>query len=440
MKLNYKRTFVIGLAFFSISSFWQLYDSIIPLILKNTFFIGDTISGAIMALDNVLALFMLPLFGTLSDKISTPIGKRMPFIIGGTALAAISMIILPIGDNNRNLVLFLTALFIVLVAMSTYRSPAVALMPDVTPKPLRSKANAIINLMGTVGGSVSLGLIAVLVPKSGKPNYTPIFLIVASVMVTAVTILAAVIRENKLVAEMEKYNGHGMKEGVHEREKKVHNPGEKIHKPDAKPGLLPEVKRSLIFILTSVFLWYMAYNAVITAFSKYAQSFLGIAGGGFAANLLVATVAAVISFVPVGIISTKIGRRKMILVGIILMFSSFAAAFFITSYHPVLTVLLVLVGIGWASINVNSYPMVVEMAKGTDVGKYTGYYYTFSMSAQILTPILSGAFLEYAGYRTLFPYAAIFMALAFVTMLSVKHGDSRPLLPDNKLEMLDSGD
>lgn len=426
MKLNYKRTFIIGLAFFSISSFWQLYDSIIPLILKNTFFIGDTVSGVIMALDNVLALFMLPLFGTLSDKISTNIGKRMPFIIGGTALAAASMSFLPIGDNKLNLTIFLTALFIVLVAMSTYRSPAVALMPDVTPKPLRSKANAIINLMGTLGGAVSLGLITVLVPMSGKPDYTPIFLIVASIMVTAVTILAAVIRENRLVAEMKEYNGH---------EEKI-----EIQKPDEKPRLLPEVKRSLIFILTSVFLWYMAYNAVATAFSKYAQSFLGIAGGGFAANLLVATAAAVISFIPVGIVSTKIGRRKMILFGVSLMFVSFTLAAFVTSYHPILTVLLVLVGIGWASINVNSYPMVVEMAKGSDVGQYTGYYYTFSMAAQILTPILSGAFLEHVGYMTLFPYAAIFMALAFVTMLNVKHGDSKPVLPDDKLEMMNLGD
>lgn len=426
MRLNYKRTFIIGLAFFSISSFWQLYDSIIPLILKNTFSIGDTVSGVIMALDNVLALFMLPLFGTLSDKISTNIGKRMPFIIGGTALAAASMSFLPIGDNKLNLTLFLTALFIVLIAMSTYRSPAVALMPDVTPKPLRSKANAIINLMGTLGGAVSLGLITVLVPMSGKPDYTPIFLIVASIMVTAVAILAAVIRENRLVAEMKEYNGH---------EEKI-----EIQKPDEKPRLLPEVKRSLIFILTSVFLWYMAYNAVATAFSKYAQSFLGIAGGGFAANLLVATAAAVISFIPVGIVSTKIGRRKMILFGVSLMFVSFTLAAFVSSYHPILTVLLVLVGIGWASINVNSYPMVVEMAKGSDVGQYTGYYYTFSMAAQILTPILSGAFLEHVGYMTLFPYAAIFMALAFVTMLNVKHGDSKPVLPDDKLEMMNLGD
>lgn len=183
MKLNYKRTTIVGFAFFSICAFWQLYDSIVPLILKNTFEIGDTVAGIIMALDNILALFMLPLFGALSDRTSTRIGKRMPYIIGGTALAVISMNFLPYGDNSVNLTLFVTALLVTLVAMSTYRSPAVALMPDVTPKPLRSKANAIINLMGAIGGAFTLVVISLLVPDTGKPDYSPLFFIVSAVMV-----------------------------------------------------------------------------------------------------------------------------------------------------------------------------------------------------------------------------------------------------------------
>ena len=156
VQLNYKRTFFIGLAFLSISAFWQMYDSLVPLILKNTFEIGDTLAGVIMAADNVLALFMLPLFGALSDRVRTPIGKRMPFIIGGTAAAVIAMLLIPIADNLVNLRMFVIVLFLTLVAMSTYRSPAVALMPDVTPKPLRSKANGVINLMGAVGAIISL--------------------------------------------------------------------------------------------------------------------------------------------------------------------------------------------------------------------------------------------------------------------------------------------
>lgn len=426
MKLNYKRTFVIGLAFLSICAFWQIYDSLVPLILKKTFKIGDTVAGVVMAMDNVLALFMLPLFGALSDRVKTPIGKRMPFILAGTALAVISMMFMPYADNIVLFPMFIIALFFALVSMSTYRSPAVALMPDVTPKPLRSKANAVINLMGAIGGAVSLGLIAVMVPKEGKPDYLPIFAIVAGIMVVSVVILALSVNENKLVAEMEKFNGHGTVE-------EDKNFGEKSKLP-------ADVRRSLIFILVSIFMWFMAYNAVTTAFSKYAQDFLGIAGGGFASNQLIATVAAVIAFIPVGFLASKIGRRKTILIGLVLLFTSFAGAFFLTSYHPVLTVFLVLIGTAWAGINVNSYPMVVEMAKGSDVGKYTGYYYTFSMAAQILTPVLSGALLEYVGYRTLFPYAAFFTAVAFCTMLMVRHGDSRPITPENKLEMLDTGD
>ena len=204
MKLNTKRTILVGLAFLSISAFWQLYDSIIPLILKNTFHISDTVSGGIMAMDNVLALFMLPFFGSLSDKVHTRLGRRTPFILCGTAAAVIAMLFLPFADNIVSLGLFVTALCVTLVAMGSYRSPAVSLMPDVTPKPLRSKANAIINLMGAVGGVISLILISTLIPKTGKPDYFPIFLVVALVMAASVLILLWKVKENPLREEREK--------------------------------------------------------------------------------------------------------------------------------------------------------------------------------------------------------------------------------------------
>ena len=411
-KLNYKRTILIGFAFMSISAFWQLYDSIIPLILKDSFGVGDTISGALMALDNVFAVVLLPIFGALSDKVKTPLGKRIPFIVVGTALAVISMLFLPIADNSRVFVGFIIALFFTLISMSSYRSPAVALMPDVTPKNLRSKGNAIINLMGAVGGVITLGLIAVLVPKVDRPNYLPLFAIVAGIMVISVTIVATTIKENKLVREMELCGGYGEPEPKTEEKK----PAQKLPK---------EVMRSLIFILASVFLWFMGYNAVNTAFSKYAKAVFGMEGGGFALTLMVATVAAVITYIPAGIVASKIGRKKTILGGIVLLAVAFGSAFFFTEYHPFINVLLALAGVGWASINVNSYPMVVEMSSSGDIGRYTGLYYTFSMAAQITTPILSGFLLEHVSYRTLFPYAAFFMAAAFCTMLMVKHGDAK---------------
>jgi len=424
VKLNYRRTFFIGLAFMSISAFWQLYDSIIPLILKHTFGVGDTLAGGIMAVDNILALFMLPLFGALSDKVKTGIGKRMPFILGGTAVAVLSMVLIPMADNAANLPLFIVVLFFALVAMSTYRSPAVALMPDVTPKPLRSQANGIINLMGALGAVFSLVLISVLVPASGRADYFAIFAIVAAFMVIAVVILFSSIRENKIAKEMTAFN----------------EPEESQEVAGGSASMDPAVKRSFTLILASIFFWFFSYNAVTTAFSKYVQSHLGVAGGGFANSLMIATVAAVIAFIPAGIIAAKIGRRRTILSGIVILTVSFALAALFTTFSPLLNLLLVFVGFGWAAINVNSYPMVVEMAKGSDIGKYTGYYYTASMAAQVLTPVLSGFFLEYVGYGTLFPYATVFMIIAFITMSQVKHGDSKLIVPKSKLELLDVED
>ena len=427
MKLNTRRTILVGLAFLSISAFWQLYDSLIPLILKNTFQVSDTISGGIMAIDNVLAVFMLPLFGSLSDRVHTRIGRRMPFILCGTAAAVIAMLFLPFADNIGSLALFVTALFVTLIAMGSYRSPAVSLMPDVTPKPLRSKANAIINLMGAVGGVISLILISALVPKEGKPDYFPIFLIVAAVMVFSVLLLLWKIRENPLRTEREKIDA-----GLSETEEADEAP--------AKTTLDPAVRRSLVLILISVACWFMGYNAVTTAFSRYAQIYWGIQGGGFANCLLIATAAAILSYIPVGSIASRVGRKKTILGGVVLLASMFAIGAAVKEYHIWTNGLFALVGVAWAAINVNSYPMVVEMSKGSDIGKFTGFYYTFSMAAQIVTPILSGFLLEHVGYFILFPYAAFFVVIAFFTMLFVRHGDSRPLPKKSRLEAFDVDD
>lgn len=427
MKLNTRRTILVGLAFLSISAFWQLYDSLIPLILKNTFQVSDTISGGIMAIDNVLAVFMLPLFGSLSDRVHTRIGRRMPFILCGTAAAVIAMLFLPFADNIGSLALFVTALFVTLIAMGSYRSPAVSLMPDVTPKPLRSKANAIINLMGAVGGVISLILISALVPKEGKPDYFPIFLIVAAVMVFSVLLLLWKIRENPLRTEREKIDA-----GLSETEEADEAP--------AKTTLDPAVRRSLVLILISVACWFMGYNAVTTAFSRYAQIYWGIQGGGFANCLLIATAAAILSYIPVGSIASRVGRKKTILGGVVLLASMFAIGATVKEYHIWINGLFALVGVAWAAINVNSYPMVVEMSKGSDIGKFTGFYYTFSMAAQIVTPILSGFLLEHVGYFILFPYAAFFVVIAFFTMLFVRHGDSRALPKKSRLEAFDVDD
>lgn len=418
MTLNNKRTVLIGFAFLSICAFWQLYDTIIPLILRDTFEMGDTVAGQIMALDNLLALFMLPLFGRLSDKCNTPFGKRMPFIVGGTLMAVILMALLPKTDAPEHFGWFMLVLMLLLIAMNTYRSPAVALMPDVTPKPLRSKANAIINLMGALGGVYTLAIIKFLsAEKDGRNDYSIYFLLVAAVMAFSVLLVAVCVRENKLRGEMP-------------IEMDV----------ETSDGNLPrEMRRSLVLILASVSLWYMGYNAVTSAYSKYFTAKWGDLSGA-ASCLMIATIGAVLSYIPVGYISSKIGRKKMILFGVVLLSGCFAAAGLVRNFSWIVYVLFVLVGFAWAAINVNSYPMVVEISKGSDVGRYTGYYYTFSMAAQIVTPIVSGWLLEHIGYGTLFPYAAGMVALAFFTMLFVNHGDNRPEAPTNILQTFDTED
>jgi maltose/moltooligosaccharide transporter len=424
LKLNYKRTALIGLAFLSICAFWGLYEAVVPLMLRDTFHLGDTVSGAIMALDNVLALFMLPLFGTLSDKTHTRIGRRMPYILAGTAAAAVLIVLLPLANRAASLPMFFASLGLLLLAMGTYRAPAVALMPDLTPKPLRSKANAVINLMGALGTVLALGMIAVMAPAGAHPDYLPVFLCMGAVMALCVLVLFLTVKENKLAAQM---------------------PAQETSREETQAeggaGLDAGKRRSLALILCSVALWFMGYNAVSSAFTKYATSVWGHDVGQASTCLMVATVSAVISYLPIGALSSRWGRKKTILLGVTVLSGCFALAALVgRSFSPWLYGLFMLVGFAWAAINVNSYPMVVEIGRGADVGKYTGYYYTFSMAAQIITPVLSGFFLERFGYWTLFPYAALAVALAFVTMSLTRHGDSRPQPAASKLEAFDTPD
>lgn len=439
MKLNYKRVFFVGMAFLSISAFWQLYDSIVPLILQNTFHLNESIIGAIMAIDNVLAVFLLPIIGTLSDKVDTPLGKRTPFILCGTIAAVFLMMLLPLADRRQNLWMFIIALALTLIAMASYRSPAVALMPDLTPKPLRSAANAVINLMGAIGGFYSLLLIRFLVRKEEQPSYLPVFLGVAAVMLLAVIILLLTIREKKLAARIAAEYPDEDDTDISAANTSDTSGADSMTGTTGN-GLAPDVRKSLNFILISILLWFTAYNAVTTAFSRYAVTVWKMEGGGFASCLMVAMVAAIVSYIPTGALSSRIGRKKTILMGLVMMFISYSAVLFYPTYHITANFFFALIGIGWAAVGVNSLPMVVEMSKGSEIGKYTGLYYTFSMTAQIFTPIVSGALLQYVSYHTLFPYAMFFTLCASITMSQVKHGDSRPVPKKSALENFDLDD
>lgn len=518
MKLDYKKTFYIGLAFFIITIFWQTYDSIITKILIDKFGLNQTWSGVVMALDNVLALFMLPLFGALSDKSNRKRGRRTPYVIVGTVVAAfafmglsymdsvqttriedtnivtlyeenhadatdrlqvdywnelvddmtnerdtalanviinqkrydqwetkvldkINLILdgrtigsLEVSDlsyldgyynvylsdlawevtvaNPFNFIIFVAVLLIALVFMSIFRSPAVALMPDVTMKPLRSKANAVINLMGAAAGVTALVILTVY-GLGGKSyvHYTMAFVTVGVVMLIVLAVFLWKVKEPKMVEQRIKDDQQW---GLIEEEDEVNDASD-----------LPRDKKlSLYLILFSVFLWFMGYNAVMTKVSDYAPKILQLAS--FTIPLLIANVTAIIAFIPIGIISTKIGRRKTILFGIVLLTLCFGSVFFLNHDTGwIMYIIFGLTGVGWATINVNSYPMVVELAKGSNVGRYTGYYYSFSMAAQIVTPILSGFLMDSIHQKMLFPYATFFVALAFITMFFTKHGDSK---------------
>ena len=469
MKLNYKRTLLVGMAFFLISAFWQAYDAIIPLILTNHFGLPQTASGAVMSIDNVLAVFMLPIFGAISDKVNTKLGKRTPFILIGTIVAVVAFVALTLIDNYQlarmenfsfmpdvselsdpevrawmaermwsltvenplPLVGFIATLLVVLIAMATFRSPAVALMPDVTVKPLRSKANAIINLAGTAGGILVLALgIVFATSKKLYMSYTGYVIAVVAIMLTGLVIFLLCVKEKKWAAEMEEESARLGIDAVADSDGQTVTKG-KLSRPELV---------SLLLILASVALWYIGYNSITSKYSVYATNILGF---DYNLTLIIAQAAAIISYIPVGIISSKVGRRKTILFGVAILATAFFAGHFITPDVPsfIMYPIFILAGIGWASINVNSFPMVVELARGGDVGKYTGYYYTASMAAQIVAPILSGLLYDLIGMRNVFfLFGAAFVVFSFITMFFVKHGDSKPIEKKSVLESLDAGD
>ena len=502
MKLNYKRIILVGFAFFLIQAFWQAYDNTIPMILTHTFGMSQAGSGAIMALDNVLALFMLPLFGAISDKHHSKWGRRTPFIVVGTLIAAVMLIALSFVDNAQlhhisdvaaiddpaaletiydreadetlltpggqkfvlsrqftkeeftqirsqitvdgaavtnpdytnyvmparqacawdatakspvTLVFFIALLLVILVSMAVFRSPAVALMPDVTLKPLRSKANAVINLMGSAGGILVLALgmvFATSAVRNSLISYTGYFAVIAAIMLAALVVFMLTVRENEWAAEMQQQS---VELGLEDKEEAA--TGER--------KLSVDEVRSLIFLLLSIVLWFFGYNAVTSKYSVYASNILH---KDYNLTLIIAQAAAIISYLPVGFIASRVGRKKTILAGVVMLTAAFTTASFMSAESPtmLMNAMFALAGIAWATINVNSFPMVVEMCSGGNVGKYTGFYYTASMAAQVATPMLSGLLMDRMGMHVLFPYAAVFTALAFVTMLFVRHGDSRP--------------
>ena len=592
MKLNYKRTIKVGLAFAIIMLFWTAYDFVVPLLLERAFGLSNSLRGVVMGIDNVLSLFLLPIFGKWSDNINTKRGRRTPFVFVGTILSVVIMIFVPITAssqlkeanalrseiyavettadfsyesskgtvytsadqfytmmyeteaksgigyaysdhdylklNDKNTLdayltvarrglkeidkedgkyylvtaeerteidkatydtykseneeyqrfvepgiavfaseevnakvtkvhperigVYLAVLFLVLVAMASFRSPAVALMPDVTPKPLRSQANAMINLMGGIGGALAFIIYTVGFLIADNP-FTQIFAICAAAMVLLLLAFLFFVNEPKYVEacrkECEEYGISNDDEAVerlpeHEKAEAVDATLSPEEIAARKKKHERAFKRSFFFILASTFMWFMGYNAISSNLSVYCTKVLNQSAAVASVISGVSMAVSAIAFIPVGILAVKIGRRKSVLLGFSLAVVSFVLVFiFVRPDHMakyLFAIFYLIAGFGLIITNVNTFPMVLELSSSSSVGKYTGYYYISTMSAQAITPFISGLVMDYFEDQYLFLYSAICVVIAFVFMFFTRYGDSKPVPAKSTLEYLGAGD
>ena len=443
LKLNYKRTFLIGFAFFGILLLWQVYDSWCPTFLTDIFArrmygissaelkAGEPekilqvqwLVGIIMACDNLAALILLPIFGRLSDRTSTPIGKRMPYILTGTFVAAVAFPFIPLFFHANNIAGMVIMMAIVLMFMMMYRNPAVALMPDITPKPLRAKANGIINIMGYFGGAFAtvLGIFLKLsdyinAADEARKVWTieiP-FLIASVLMVISALVLFFTIRENEIAEEIKDEMAEG------ERLAAIETPVD-----DDKP-MSPANKKMLLAILAAEFLWFMSDNAIGTYIGNYVIYYLQSVSSATMILTIIGGVASVAGFATAGGIADKIGRKWTISLGLAVTFAALIIMCFVAptlrvtgangeyAFPSLLFAVWAIKGFGMALVHNCSFPMVVELSSSKTIGKFTGFYYTASMSAQTVTPILLGLVFNVTGkWRALPIYAVILTACSF---------------------------
>ncbi len=445
LKLNVRRTSMIGFAFFGILLLWQVYSD--PARILNV----QWIVGIIMACDNLAALILLPIFGNLSDKTDTPIGKRMPYILVGTFVSAVAFPFIPLFFHHNNMVGMVITMAIVLIFMMMYRNPAVALMPDITPKPLRARANGIINIMGYLGGAFAtvLGILFVLssyinAPVSERNIWTiemP-FIIASVLMVISALVLFATIKENKIEEEIRDELELGEKLAA------VETPID-----DDKP-MSRANKTMLLAILGAEFLWFMSDNALGTYIGNYVIYHLQSVSSATMILTILGGLASVVGFAIAGGIADRIGRKWTISAGLAVTFVGLVVMCFVAptgrvvgergefAFPTLLYAVWVLKGFGMALVHNCSFPMVVELCSSKKIGKFTGYYYTASMSAQTITPVLLGLVLNATlAWRALPIYAAILTALSFAVFTALVKNIKVSKVPTvTGLEALDGGD
>ena len=432
MRLDYRKTFLIGFGFFSTSVMWALYNTYVPIYLQagdpafdaklavQTFGFGlsATITGFIMTLDNIAAFFIQPIMGAVSDRTYTRIGRRMPYIVIFAPIAVLAFALIPIapqlippelnGQVERlgGLFAFLIAsLGVMLLAMAVFRTPVIALMPDLVPSPLRSKANGVINLMGGLGG-----VLAFLVGGILYKMYRPLpFWVGGAITLIAVAILFWKVKEPGELVESaaRRKEGLGVFRGLR--------------------GIPRENVRSLVLLILAIFFWFVGYNAIETFFSSYGVATLGVSESTASMILSVAYITFILFSIPSGFIATRFGRKRTIITGLAIFAALLVVAFF-TPVVPVVIVLLAVGGLAWSLVNINSLPMVVDISTSEEMlGTYTGLYYVAGTLAAVVGPILNGWVIDLTGrnYNMIFFVTPAFFVLAILCMLGVTKGEAK---------------
>src|SRR5690625_418689 len=436
LRLNYKQTFLIGFGFLASSLAWAIYNSQVPLILEGRFLLSGTVIGTIMTIDNFFGVIFQALIGAWSDNTRTRMGRRMPWIAIGLPICAILFSIVPL---QQTLVTFMAAIIGFNLIMALWRSPVISLMPDVTPAPLRSEANGIINMMGGVGSIIAFFVGGILSDIREDKFYA--FFMASIVMVLALVVLLIFIREPDALRYKHQH-GIPIKDSIANRwSQQARESMDLYHGAEAdeeteiikKRSLtafleLPrDQKRSLVALLIGIFAWFMGYNAIETFFTLYATNTYGISGGQATMMLTGFSLTFLVFAIPAGLLAQKIGRKKTILIGLIGIIGLFLPILAEPSQWLV-QVLLIAGGACWACININSLPMVLEFSAEHSIGSFTGYYYLFSFTAAIVSPISYGAIQDFFNTNELlFFFANICFAVALISMIFVKHGDSKEL-------------
>ena len=410
------RLLLLGFGFLGISIVWPLYNAYVPIFLKD-FNLSSTAIGFVMTVDNIFAIILLPLLGALSDQTRTRFGRRMPYILIGAPLAALTFSLIPLTRSWHVLWLMMLNIIFMNFFMALFRSPVIALMPDITPPEKRSQANGVINFMGGVG--------ALLAYFGGKPLYDANFAL--PFYVGAILMLIACMLVVIFVKEDAKYRVRNSEEGI-----KFSNVYKKSYL-DIRSNMkdvFASKDRSLLMMLLSILFWFIGYNAIETFFTSYAKYRIGISESTGALILGIFSLTFMLFSIPAGFIGAKIGRKKTMTIGLILLFFVILLTLLMglgiedkNLLTMVFFIIFAIGGFGWAMINVNSLPTIVDMTTEEKVGGYTGLYYFFSMSANIIAPPLAGLFIDKVSYDTLLILSCVFFGLALITLQFVKRGD-----------------